>query len=127
MRLSAAQFALLCLSLIYSTSPAAAAERRCGWFDNPTAGNAWLRDKDGDWVIAEQGGYQAKGTWPPIFTEEQWIVTNVGNHGYGCACMDVTTDTAKKHIVTILKSNARPASACIKDKTLPVLMDEEVN
>ncbi|HET7863945.1 MAG TPA: DUF4087 domain-containing protein, partial [Burkholderiaceae bacterium] len=34
---------------------------RCGWFDNPTPGNATLVDRDGEWTIGLQGGHQASG------------------------------------------------------------------
>src|SRR5262245_20967552 len=33
-------------------------ERRCGWVDNPTPSNWWLVDRDGEWEIGLQGGYQ---------------------------------------------------------------------
>ena len=32
-----------------------AKENRCGWLENPTPGNYWLTDKDGDWTISTQG------------------------------------------------------------------------
>lgn len=31
---------------------------RCGWFDNPTPGNASPTDRDGQWLIGLQGGHQ---------------------------------------------------------------------
>ncbi len=33
-------------------------ETRCGWFDNPTPANYSLYDKDSEWIIGVQGGYQ---------------------------------------------------------------------
>ena len=65
-------------------------ENRCGWFENPTPGNAWLTDKDGEWLIGAQGGYQAEGDWAE-FSDDQWVKTN-GYYGYGCTCMQVTVD-----------------------------------
>ncbi len=91
-------------------------EVRCGWFSNPTPANAWLRDKDGEWLVGEQGGYQADGDWAD-FKPNQWVETN-GNYGYGCTCMTVTTDKKKQRILTIIKAAARPLSACRKDKKL---------
>ena len=38
-------------------------ETRCGWFSDPTPANASLYDRDGEWIIAVQGGYQAEGDW----------------------------------------------------------------
>ena len=40
------------------------AERRCGWYENPTPGNVTLTDRDGTWIIAMQGGHEAKGDGP---------------------------------------------------------------
>lgn len=58
----------------------AAEENRCGWFSNPTPGNAWLTDRDGEWTISVQGGYQAIGDWPE-FKPKDWKITNSGEHG----------------------------------------------
>src|SRR4051794_16304033 len=83
-------------------------ETRCGWFSNPTPGNAWLKDADGEWVIGVQGGYQAAGDWPD-FKTSQWVKTNV-NYGYGCACMTVTTTKSEMQILKILKAWPKPLS-----------------
>lgn len=93
-------------------------ERRCGWFDNPSPGNASLYDKDGEWTIAVQGGHQAKGDWPPKYRQEQWQRTNTGGHGYGCACMIVRVDADERNILEIFSSGARPLSACRNDRAL---------
>src|SRR4030095_381063 len=66
-------------------------ETRCGWFSNPTPANASLHDRDAEWIIGVQGGYQADGDWPE-FGSGQWVKTN-GNYGYGCACMRVQTNS----------------------------------
>ena len=91
-------------------------ETRCGWFSNPTPANAWLDDRDGQWIIAVQGGYQAEGDWAS-FKANQWVKTN-GNYGYGCTCMNVTTNKKSGRILTIRSATARPLSACRKDKRL---------
>src|SRR5215211_2904219 len=62
-------------------------ETRCGWFSNPTPANASLYDRDREWIISVQGGYQAEGDWPD-FGPKQWIETNV-HYGYGCACLQL--------------------------------------
>jgi hypothetical protein len=93
-----------------------ATETRCGWFSNPTPSNAWLNDASGEWIIAVQGGYQAEGDWPD-FKPSQWVKTN-GEYGYGCACMNVTTNAKEMHILKIVKAWPRPLSACKKDKAL---------
>jgi Protein of unknown function (DUF4087) len=93
-----------------------APETRCGWFSNPTPANAWLNDSEGEWTISIQGGYQAEGDYPD-FKPSQWVKTN-GPHGYGCACMKVTTDKSEMKILKIFSATARPLSACRKDKKL---------
>ena len=39
----------------------ALAEERCGWLENPTPGNWWLKDARGLWIISAQGGPYAEG------------------------------------------------------------------
>ena len=89
---------------------------RCGWFDNPTPGNAWLMDRDGEWVIGIQGGYQAEGEWP-TFTNSQWIKTN-GGYGYGCACLKVIADQKTREVSRIISTRAVPLSQCRRDRAL---------
>ncbi len=91
-------------------------EKRCGWFSNPTPANAWLIDPEDEWTISIQGGYQAEGDWPAI-SGNQWVKTN-GFYGYGCACMVVESDSETHNIIRIESANARPLSACRKDKAI---------
>lgn len=88
-------------------------EKRCGWFINPTPANAWLIDRDGEWTIGVQGGYQAEGDWP-AFSDKQWVETNV-HYGYGCSCINAQIDHKTNDVVEIFSSYARPLSACRKD------------
>lgn len=92
------------------------AETRCGWLVNPTPANVWFYDRDGEWTIGVQGGYQAEGDWGE-FKPSQWVKTNI-NYGYGCTCMSVTTDKSEMKILTITSAKPRPLSACRKDKKL---------
>lgn len=92
------------------------AETRCGWFVNPTPANAWLIDAQGEWLVGAQGGYQADGDWPS-FKDSQWVKTNI-NYGHGCACMKVNTNKTEEKITQIISANAKPLSACRKDKAL---------
>ena len=101
----------LCIPATY-----AAEENRCGWFSNPTPGNAWLKDRDGEWTIAIQGNESAEGDWP-AFKRGQWVETN-GSHGYGCACMSVTTDRGEMRILTIKSARALPLATCRGDKRI---------
>ncbi|MCA1589275.1 MAG: DUF4087 domain-containing protein [Acidobacteria bacterium] len=93
-------------------------ETRCGWYENPTPGNVWFRDRDGEWTIGIQGGYQVEGEWDgPYFKDSQWVRTNV-NYGYGCACMRLRVDKNTKRVVEIKSATARPLAACRKDRAL---------
>lgn len=88
---------------------------RCGWFENPSPGNASLLDRDGEWVIAMQGEHAAKGKWPE-FRKSDWISTGNGSYGYGCLCMHVTEDSEKQYILEILDAKPKPPAACRSDK-----------
>ena len=92
-------------------------ENRCGWYENPTPGNHWLTDADGEWTLGTQGGFQADGDYPPEFSDAQWVKTN-GNYGYGCACLRVETDKKEMRILKVVSATARPLSACRNDKAL---------
>ena len=91
-------------------------ERRCGWFSNPTPSNASLYDRDGEWIIAVQGGHQADGDWPD-FGARQWIETNV-HYGYGCACLQLQVNRSTHKVIAIESAKARPLSACRNDRKL---------
>jgi len=99
-------------------SPAAQLETRCGWFSNPTPANIWLYDRDGEWTIGVQGGYQVENDWDwPEFKRGQWVETN-GHYGYGCACMRLRVEKESGHVLEIESARARPLSACRKDRAL---------
>lgn len=91
-------------------------ENRCGWFENPTPANAWLTDRDGEWIIGIQGGHQAEGDYPD-FADDQWVKTNV-NYGYGCACMKVRVDYKTRRVLEIASATAKPLSVCRNDRAL---------
>ena len=95
---------------------ARAAQTRCGWFLNPTPGNAWLTDRDGEWTVGMQGGHQAEGEWPE-FEDEDWVAVN-GSYGYGCACLVATVDSESRHILEITSAEPRPLSVCRDDEAL---------
>jgi hypothetical protein len=101
-----------------SASGKAAVENRCGWFVNPTPANAWLIDRDGEWIIATQGGDQAEGDWPSPISEKQWVSYGNGSYGHGCACMRVLTDRKTMHVKRIVSSAGKPLSQCRRDPKL---------
>jgi hypothetical protein len=102
----------------FSTSPnlGEKVETRCGWFSNPTPGNAWLDDRHGEWLIGVQGGHQAEGDWPS-FKPREWVKTN-GHYGYGCACMKVSADHATSKVSRIITASAKPLATCRQDRSL---------
>jgi hypothetical protein len=94
-------------------------ETRCGWLSNPTPGNVWLNDRDGEWIIGIQGGYQTEGDWDwPVFKKGQWISTNAGSYGYGCACLQVRVDKQTNRVLEIKSARSRPLAACRREPSL---------
>lgn len=93
-------------------------ENRCGWYANPTPGNHWITDRDREWLIGAQGGYQSRGiNNMPDLTTNGWVTTN-GNYGYGCACMRVRTDRRNSRITQIYSARAVPLAQCRRDRNL---------
>jgi uncharacterized protein DUF4087 len=93
-------------------------ETRCGWFENPTPANISFWDRDGDWTIGVQGGYQVPGSWPwPRFKSGQWVRTN-GEHGHGCACLQMRVNKQTFKVLEIKSSRARPLTVCRRDPAL---------
>lgn len=99
--------------------PRPKSEKRCGWIDNPTPANWWLTDAQGQWIISSQGGYQAPGMDNlPDMSTQGWVETN-GAYGYGCGCMQVTTDRKSKRITRIYSATPIPMARCTADRKLP--------
>ena len=112
-------FKILFMAVMALAAPTANTERRCGWLHNPTPANWWLVDRDGEWLIGAQGGYQAPGMDDmPDMTTRGWESTN-GNYGYGCACMDVATDRASRRVTRVGSATPLPLRQCQADPRLP--------
>jgi hypothetical protein len=94
-----------------------AAVLRCGWFDNPSPGNVTLTDRDGEWIIAEQGGHQVPWT-RPRFAAKDWVAAGRGSYGHGCACLKLQADSDSREVSRIESARARPLSACRTDPAL---------
>lgn len=102
-----------------STPAAKVTERRCGWLHNPTPGNWWLIDGEGEWILAVQGGKQVEGMDDiPDMTANDWRTTN-GSYGYGCACMMVTSVAGGMEVERIADVQPKPLEQCRADKALP--------
>ena len=103
------------------TRTAAAPEtaRRCGWLHNPTPGNWWLVDRDGEWILGMQGGDQAPGLDEmPDMSAVDWEETN-GHYGHGCACLTLTVDPASRKVTRVADAAPKPLGQCRADKALP--------
>lgn len=109
----------LLLGIIMAAAPAGAPERRCGWLQNPTPANWWLVDREGEWILGVQGGYQAPGMDEmPDMSTRGWVRTN-GYYGYGCACMSVTTDRRSRRVTRLFSATPVPLRQCRTDRRLP--------
>jgi hypothetical protein len=94
-------------------------ETRCGWLNNPTPGNIWFNDREAEWTIGVQGGYQVANDWPwPAFKRGEWVRTNAGSYGYGCACFQLRVNKETHEVVEIKSARARPLTQCRKDSSL---------
>ena len=115
------RIALLLALAAAATAPAAASERRCGWLQNPTPANYWLVDRDGEWLLSAQGGYQAPGLDDmPDMSTAGWVEVN-GSYGYGCACMTVATDRRTRRVTRLFSATPVPLRQCRNDRRLPRL------
>lgn len=107
------------LPLLLAATIAEAAERRCGWYDNPTPGNHWLTDRDGEWVLSTQGREPPPGMDSMRdMTTAGWVATN-GYYGYGCACVTLEADRATRRVTCVLAGEPLPLARCRADRSLP--------
>jgi hypothetical protein len=107
---------LLSLLLAAQSGPA---ETRCGWLHNPTPGNWWLIDSDGEWLLGAQGGYQAPGMdGMPDMSTAGWVETN-GHYGHGCACTRVSVDRRTRRVTRLHSARPVPLRQCRADPHLP--------
>jgi hypothetical protein len=108
---------VLAATLIAATP--ASAENRCGWLSNPTPGNWWLADRDGEWVLSVQGRDGVPGFDNlPDMSVKGWVATNGRSYGYGCACIDMDVDKAAKRVIRMRTARPMPLSACRNDPAL---------
>jgi len=100
-------------------APSATAARRCGWLHNPTPGNWWLEDRDGQWVLASQGGRRAEGMEEmPDMSAAGWQEVN-GYYGYGCACLRLTVEPGTGDVLAVAAPEPKPLAVCRADRALP--------
>ena len=114
------RFALAGLILMGAGAAHAAPENRCGWVMNPTPGNWYFTDADGDWTLAEQGSdEEALGMENIGDISAGDYVANNGNYGYACGCMKVEANMDTMRIISVYSFNQKKISACKRDKNLP--------
>ena len=116
---SATRMAASLAAMLALMTPGSAAERRCGWVENPTPANWWLRDREAEWTLSTQGMYEAPGIdTMPDMRANGWVKTN-GEYGYGCGCMVVEVDRASKLITRLISVKSAPLARCRADRALP--------
>ncbi|HYJ52041.1 MAG TPA: DUF4087 domain-containing protein [Allosphingosinicella sp.] len=104
---------------LLAAAPSNPVETRCGWLQNPTPANWWLFDRDGEWTLGIQGGYQAPGMDNiPDMSTAGWVEVN-GHYGYGCACMRVSVDHRTRRVTRVHSATPRPLRQCRADPRLP--------
>ncbi|HZG31218.1 Protein of unknown function [Ensifer adhaerens] len=113
--------AVLAVGCLVSTGASAGGPlTRCGWVLNPTPGNWYLSDGDGDWTLATQGSDEEAVGMENIgdISAGDYEATN-GNYGYACGCMKVRDDPATMRILEVLSFRQSSLAKCKKDPHLP--------
>ena len=110
----------LAIALVFAAPLRAAnTEERCGWLENPTPGNWWLRDARGLWIISAQGDPYAEGVEKmPELEPEHFVATN-GHYGYSCACVSGAFDDHAERMTRVDAARVLSLSVCRADKALP--------
>ncbi len=111
---------VLALGVVQACAGSALAETRCGYVVNPTPGNYWLTDGQGDWIMTTQGDDRDPGMdQVPDLSEHDYVKTN-GAYGYACGCIGGAFDVKSMQVVKIDTFKQKVLSACRKDKKLKV-------
>lgn len=104
-----------------------AKENRCGWIENPTPGNYWLTDREGDWTISTQGKEGTEGMEYLVgFSSNEFINTN-NRYGYGCGCIISDSSKKTKKITRIFSFKELPLRVCKMDPSLREKTEEIKN
>lgn len=110
----------LAIALVFAAPLRAAnTEERCGWLENPTPGNWWLRDARGLWIISAQDGPYAEGVEKMPDPEPEHFVATNGHYGYSCACVSGAFDDHAERMTRVDAARVLSLSVCRADKALP--------
>lgn len=113
------------LSAAVLLSPLAAhAQRRCGYLISAAKDDVQLIDKDASWTIRsphQKAGPDAQGMThlPSLYDKRYMSVSD--DQRYGCACLEVETDTSTSRITKVLSGEGVPFKRCENDSALPKL------
>lgn len=117
--MSSKNLSLLIFVFVYSTLVRAKSELRCGWYENPSPGHSWLKDKDARWMVLEQGVFAAQGLVPDFKKAGAKTFVNAGaGFGYGCVCLKVKVDSKNKRITQIDSVKIKKLNDCRSDENL---------
>lgn len=108
---------------VLAAAPAAQSpvQKRCGWLVNPTPANWYFFDRDGRWVLGEQGGYQISIADLNHLPKDEpgTFVADGRGYGYNCVCLNMRVDQKTTHVTRIVSGSALPLKRCRTDKRLP--------
>ncbi|MBN8632250.1 MAG: DUF4087 domain-containing protein [Rhodobacterales bacterium] len=120
---------LLVAAAIAATLPAQAQTTlRCGWYHNPTPGNAILQDADDQWWLSRQGNAPVPGfedAYTTTFDNRlrfDYADETTDGYGYSCACAEGVFDEdapAYKNVRSVSRLTEIPLSRCEQDPSLP--------
>ncbi|WP_111498485.1 DUF4087 domain-containing protein [Marinobacter bohaiensis] len=92
--------------------------KRCGWIDNPSPANLWLTDREGQWIVSEQGGRRAVGADFIMPSDRTEFVSMNNGYGYFCGCLSVDARSNESVIATVLSFTQLSLKRCNTDPSL---------
>lgn len=107
------------LTLLLAVAAQPPMQRYCGWLDNPTPGNWWLRDRTRQWTLATQGAPGAPGWEDVSFEGKQQSVETNGSYGYSCACVTMRGNPRTGRVEEVRTVRFQPLRICRADRRLP--------
>ncbi|MDO5643283.1 MAG: DUF4087 domain-containing protein [Paracoccus sp. (in: a-proteobacteria)] len=108
-------FTLALLPLALMATPVLAAQQ-CGWWSNPSAGNEYLINEEGVWVLLEQGRDDEPMDYAlldemDISAGLEGVQTGTG-YGYSCACLDFEADAENRVTRILSPGKSQPLATC---------------